>query len=208
LLHFIQFPWRFLPIAVYLLAVAGGFYASLLLTRQPVRKVLFLLFIVSLSSYGMTSGMGDLFAPETPVITKTTMDFPKTVSGGEYLPVKVPSSEYIEERGDKVASLHSGTEISGLTRQKDGLSFSLKANQKERLELPLIYYKGYCAKLDGKSLDLTESPDGLVEITAGESGKVNVYYAGTVIQKISVWITLLSLLALLGYVIERKYRRH
>jgi uncharacterized membrane protein YfhO len=156
----------------------------------------------------MTSGMGDLFAPDTPVITKTTMDFPKTVSGGEYLPAKVPSSEYIEKRGDKIACLHNETTVSRFVRQRNGLSFLLQTSQIETLELPLIYYKGYRAELDGKTLDLTESPDGLVEITAGDSGIANVYYAGTVIQKISVWITLLSLLALLGYVIGRKYGKH
>jgi uncharacterized membrane protein YfhO len=134
------------------------------------------------------------------------MDFPKTVIGAEYLPEKVPSIKYIEERGDKVASLHTGTEISRLARQKSGLTFLLKANQKEILELPLIYYKGYRAELDGKELEITESKNGLLEVTAGQQGEVKVYYAGTVIQKISVWVTLFSLLALIGYLFYKKYR--
>jgi hypothetical protein len=206
LLHFIQFPWRFLQIAVYLTAIAGGFYISLLLAGQPVRKLLFFSFIVLISCYGMRFGQDDYFSPQTPVITAATIDFPKTVIGAEYLPEKVPSIKYIEERGDKVASLHTGTEISGLARQKDGLSFSLKASQKEVLELPLIYYKGYRAELNNKELEVGESKNGLLEIIAGQQGEVKVYYAGTVVQKISVWITLFSLLALIGYLFYKKYR--
>jgi uncharacterized membrane protein YfhO len=132
------------------------------------------------------------------------MDFPKTAAYAEYLPAKVLSVKYIEERGDTIARLHNETNISRFTRQKDGLSFLLKTNQKERLELPQIYYKGYRAELGGKEFELRESPNGLVEITTAESGAVKVYYAGTVIQKISVWITLLSLLALVGYIAGAK----
>jgi hypothetical protein len=205
LLHFIQFPWRFMHISIFLLSVAAGFYVSLLLGNQFVRKALFFLFIVFISLYGMNSGMDNLFAPQTPVIAKDTMDFPKTVMGAEYLPEKVPSIKYIEERGDKVASQHTGTEISRLARQKNGLSFSLKTNQKEILELPLIYYKGYRAELNNKELDIGESPNGLLEITADKQGEVKIYYAGTVIQKISVWITLFSLLVLIGYLFYKKY---
>jgi hypothetical protein len=77
LLHFIQFPWRFMLTSVFLLSIAVGFYVSVLLARQPVRKALFFLFIAFVSSYGMTFRMGDLFAPETPVITEIQWISPK-----------------------------------------------------------------------------------------------------------------------------------
>jgi hypothetical protein len=205
--HIIQFPWRFLPVASFLLAVAGGVYASLLFAKSHIsRKALFFLLVSIVSLYGMGYGMDRLYKQNILAITALTTDFPKTVVGAEYLPEKVPSIKYIEERGDKVASLHTGTEIDGLARQKDGLSFSLKTNQKERLELPLIYYKGYRAELNSKELEVGESPNGLLEITACDSGIVNVYYAGTFVQKISVWITLLSLFALIGFIYYKKCR--
>jgi hypothetical protein len=198
LLHFIQFPWRFLQIAVYFFAIAGGFYASCLLKENVKGKFLFFAFLVAATCISFKMEISS-----NQVITQTTMDFQKTVAFAEYLPEKVSSIKYIEERGDKVASLHTGTEISGLARQKNGLSFSLKSSQKEILELPLIYDTGSRAELDGKELEIGESPNGLLEITAGKHGEVKVYYAGTVVQKISVWITLLSLLALIGYIFFR-----
>ncbi|MDR1810920.1 MAG: hypothetical protein LBR34_11085 [Prevotella sp.] len=207
LLHFIQFPWRFLQISIYLTAIGGGFYISLLLAGYPVRKFLFLLFIVLLSCYGMRFGQGEYFNPETPVITAADMSFPKTVVGAEYLPAKVPSINYPEKRGDKITALHNDTEVSLPTRQKNGLTFALRTNRQEVLELPLIYYKGYRAELDGKEIEVRESRNGLIELTAGKSGDVKVYYAGTAVQKISVWLTLLSLLAMLACLLREKIRR-
>jgi hypothetical protein len=204
LLHFIQFPWRFMHVSTFLLSMAGGFYISQLLAGHSAHKFLFLSFIILFSCYGMRFGQDEYFYPKTPVITATTMDFRKTVIGAEYLPIKVPSVKWIEERGDVVTSAHNTAKISQLERRKDGLSFALKTNQKDVLELPLIYYKGYRAELNGEELSVGESKNGLLEVTAAQSGKVTVYYAGTVVQKISVWITILSLLALIGYIVWPK----
>jgi uncharacterized membrane protein YfhO len=93
-----------------------------------------------------------------------------------------------------VAPIHDDTEISRFQRTGNGLSFDVKTNRNEMLELPLVYYVGYHAELNGQKQQIRESRNGLVEVHAGSSGSMNVYYAGTFIQKISVWLTLLGLL--------------
>jgi hypothetical protein len=206
--HIIQFPWRFFPAATFLLSVAGGVYASQLLAKSRIyRKILFFLFIAAVSYYGMGYGMDGLYKQDIRTAPAVTADFPKTVVGAEYLPEKVPSLSYLKERGFVVSYRRSDTETGCLQRQDNGLSFSLKTAQKDAFELPLIYYKGYRAELNGEEIEVGESKNGLLEITAAKSGEVKVYYAGTAIQKISVWLTLLSLLALLGYIFARAFLR-
>jgi hypothetical protein len=120
-----------------------------------------------------------------------------TVAGGEYIPAALPNKDYPQERSDGIAASHTGTNISQFARQKDGISFRLETNQKEVLELPLLYYKGYHAELDGKELEIGESKNGLVEIVVPQSGHINVWYGGTSIQALSVAISGLALAGLL-----------
>ena len=122
--------------------------------------------------------------------------------GLEYLPVKVTSIEYLIERGDSVKSDYSN--ISNLERDKAVVTFRAETNRTDNLELPLIYYKGYTAKLNGENISVSESDNGLVQIPVNKSGDINVYYGGTIIQKLSWIITLLSIVSLCVYIFLSK----
>lgn len=64
--------------------------------------------------------------------------------------------------------------------------------------VPRFYYKGYAATLDGASVPLRKSSEGLVEVeTAGKMGELRVWYAGTPLQRVSGWISIGTVAALL-----------
>lgn len=80
------------------------------------------------------------------------------------------------------------------------LTMEINAGQAS-VTVPRLYYKGYTAMLDGVPCVVRESADGLVEIvTAGRCGTLCVWYAGTRIQRVATWISCMTVLILLLFV--------
>lgn len=205
-LGIIQIPWRLYEFASYFFAVAGGYYLALLL-KSNLRRLIAGGLVVICTLFVL---MNDAKLYHDTRITEDIKReaLPENryhLIGLEYLPVKVPSIEYLIERGDSVKSNHSN--ISGFGRDKSVITFHADISRMDNLELPLIYYKGYTAKLNGENICVSESGNGLVEIAANKSGNIQVYYGGTIIQKLSWIITLLSILGLCFYIFLSKRKR-
>lgn len=119
------------------------------------------------------------------------------------------------------------TDVAGLTAAKTVKADGETTNQELRHEgkyyyfttekgakiytLPLMFYKGYEGWLyakDGSSarLMLDKSDNSLVRVhnTKGKEGEIRIEYAGTVLQKISTLISLITALGILAYLF-RKY---
>ncbi len=129
------------------------------------------------------------------------------LGGLEYIPSVVPSIEYIHQRGDSIARKYSSTAISGYTQSKGVTAFDIIAQNDETLELPLIFYKGYVARLNGEDIQPSTSGNGLVQLSVRDTGHIEVYYGGTVMQKISYFVSLFSIIALCFY-IAVSYRKN
>ncbi|MDR1504706.1 MAG: hypothetical protein LBT43_19835 [Prevotella sp.] len=202
-LGIIQIPWRLYEFASYFFAVAGGYYLALLLKSNPRRLIAGGLVVICTLFVLMNDAKLYHDTRITEDIKREALPENRYhLIGLEYLPVKVPSIEYLIERGDSVKSDHSN--ISNLERDKAVITFHTETNRTDNLELPLIYYKGYTAKLNGENISVSESDNGLVQIPVNKSGDIKVYYGGTIIQKLSWIITLLSILSLCVYIFLSK----
>lgn len=122
------------------------------------------------------------------------------LNGAEYVPDKVSSAYYILSRGDGITSLSGQTIVNSYKRNKEVLSINISVQRVDSLELPLFYYKGYGATLNDKSIAVLQSELGLIQIPVNTSGEVDVYYKGTTIQKITWYITILSIFLLCIYI--------
>jgi uncharacterized membrane protein YfhO len=121
----------------------------------------------------------------------------------EYYPLRIEwktARQFITTRSDSVISQNNGTQISDFARNKNITEFNISTNLKDSLELPLIYYKGYTATLNGKDIPVTESSHGLVQIPVDRSGRVEAWYKGTVIQKSGYLITIAGIAGLCVYI--------
>ena len=202
LLNFIQLPWRLYEFSSFFFAIAGGFYLSLLV-KSNWRAFLALALVV-FGTCLMLSSDGQFYSEirsgrQITQVAEYSNDY--HLGGMEYFPNKVPSIEFISERGNKVITSNPDTEVTRLEKSRGTTSFNLKTNgNKETVELPLVYYKGYTAILDNEEITVSESANGLVEISANNSGFVKVYYGGTAIQKISWFISLISIIGLCIYI--------
>lgn len=202
-LGIIQIPWRLYEFASYFFAVAGGYYLALLLKSNPRRLIAGGLVVICTLFVLMNDAKLYHDTRITEDIKREALPENRYhLIGLEYLPVKIPSIEYLIERGDSVKSDHSN--ISNLERDKAVITFHTETNRTDNLELPLIYYKGYMAKLNGENISVSESENGLVQIPVNKSGDIKVYYGGTIIQKLSWIITLLSILSLCVYIFLSK----
>jgi len=196
LFKFIQFPARFLVFVTLFFSVSGAVYLSVLLATVK-RKTLFILFfsLFTLVSFKTDSSTYRQLACKGHTVTVTDKIIKENVrtSGLEYLPSKVPSKKFLEERGNIIDKENDSIIVSEITRNKNIFSFSVNTEGTGDIEFPLIYYKGYKAVLNGNDLKISESDNGLIQLTVNQSGDINVWYDGTIIQKVSVYISLISL---------------
>ena len=205
-LNIIQLPWRLYEFTSYFFAVAGGYYLTLLLKSNPRRLIAGGLVVICTLFVLMNDAKLYHDTRITEDIKREALPENRYhLIGLEYVPAKipkVPSIEYFIERGDSVKSNYSN--ISNFGRDKSVITFHAETNRTDNLELPLIYYKGYTAKLNGENISVSESDNGLVQIPVNKSGDIKVYYGGTIIQKLSWIITLLSILSLCAYIFLSK----
>ena len=213
---FMQFPWRVLPLITLGLSFSGIWILENAKVSEDKKKKM---------EWGMVIGtlliaiwaVGPRYAYQVYVqrddfayIQENNPDFyekykvhyDKNAGDALYLPEGVPASLYLD-RGDVVAANNEKI-IFDWQRIQNGINIQILENEGSDgvLELPLYMYKGYVAKnADGENLPIVKSENGLASVEIGDSvGAVSVWYQGTLVQKISDMVTLLTILSFLcGY---------
>jgi len=207
-LSFIQYPWRLYEFTTFFFAIAGAYYIFQLATTK--RKVLWGGCFVLLCTVIMIGNNGRSFTEMFKGInidTKSSIHNFYLLQGAEYLPAQFPTIWYAEVRGNIIDSENINTETKNLSKEKGITSLDVHINKPDILQLPLLYYKGYCATLNNKEIPVKQSRVGLVEIPVNESGNIRVVYSGTFVQKISPYITLISIIGLCLYIIINNRRK-
>lgn len=143
----------------------------------------------------------------------TSMD----VGSGEYIPAALlrlspryatgegdnawfDFESYLKDRGTNAIAENRGASF-GATHdgRRTVVAYSNLENG-EKLEMPLLYYVGYSA-VDlntGASLEVSESDNGFVDVrTEASSGTIAVEYTGTLIQHVTLAISVITLVVLI-----------
>lgn len=208
-----QFPWRTLMVAMVALAVVSGYtlYALIQGMAKNKQKIA----AVALSMLAVYFVMPLVLPRAERHIDEETVKNDPVVLGweAEYAPMQLLCSPDKEEdtsqgfacslgrvrdllakRGDGLKVLGGDGEI--LNAVKDGLKvdfeISNENNQSTLVELPLIWYPGYQAIMDGEELMVGASEQyGLVEVTipAHRRGKVEVRYGVSMATKVGLMIS-------------------
>lgn len=181
----IQFPWRLYVITTVLLTVGGGILISKIYTKNKDRiKQLIIVFSLSLISL--------ISITVTTLLSGNTNLDNYYISMGEYLPSNV-NLDYIKERGNVVTSNNQITFTHKKVDNKIIIDF-VNNYDNTILELPLLYYKGYGAKINNEYLDVFKTDNGLVGVKLNniKEGTLEVSYIKTPTIYISRGISLLS----------------
>lgn len=212
-LGFIQFPWRLYEFIIFFFSIGGAYYLSVFLKDRKQYNIAvtgiiiysLLVMIISNENYKYWQTRAKKDAPEWFSGEPSILN--QYYKGGlEYLPSRIPGYSFMKERGGLIISENPNTQIANLKRENGITSFGVKANTLDKLELPLIYYKGYKAELNSKNIPVEQSNYGLVQLIINESGNIKAYYAGTTIQKNSWYITLISILIFFIFIYRTKRR--
>lgn len=216
-LRILQFPFRLLQPADFLLALSGSIYFSIIIRKT--NRYLLILSIITIGTVFSLRTTGAVYQGYAKYSINnnhnTSYDLDSfEIVGAEYQPSRVFSFptkdiryrvQYLINRGNTIVYKNSdNTLVSDFKKDNQAFIFQSNIQNSEKFILPLLYYKGYKATINEKETRVTQSPDGLVEINTSESGDIKVWYAGTAIQKVSFFISILSLVALISYISFRK----
>ena len=198
----LQFPWRLVSIAVPLLVIvsAKGYLSHP--RYEPVG--LAMLFVLSVVTAGYTM---QCFVQDEPILTRTG-----------YVDTRVGQFEYTYFATEKTALapgeilVTKGEEAVVTDYEKHGndLRFGiLLPTGAAHVELPVLYYPGYRAEIEGKgTIRVTRGTNNrarLTEIPGGEAVRVHVWFSEPVSWRISEGASLLGFL-LLFFLLARTRR--
>lgn len=213
LLGLIQFSWRIYSLTSFFWSIAGAIYLYIALYDNIKRLKIGLPYVgimCSLIIIGSGKEYQNLCENEKQkqkLCQNSQIIYP--LYGAGFVPNKMQKEpeKYTYKRGDSIHSAIKKTKTTNLVRNNNILSFTETTFYPDTLELPLTYYLGYTAKLNGQKIEVTESNNGLVQIPIDQSGNIKVWYEGTKLQKISWYISLFCIFSLCCYmVIEYKNR--
>ncbi|MBK5719682.1 hypothetical protein JGH11_02225 [Dysgonomonas sp. Marseille-P4677] len=205
MLNFIQMPWRLFEFSCFFFAIGGGYYLSQILKSN--KRLLFGGCVIAFTIVLVMANdakMYRMYRCGRPITQIASFNNDYHLGGLEYIPSKVPSIEYIHQRGDSIIVDNESTNISSFTKIASVTGFDISIDKPDTAELPLIYYKGYTAKLDNMDMPVSESENGLVQLQIVQSGHIEVSYEGTVIQKISYFVTIIGIVGLCIYIFMQR----
>ena len=182
----IQFPWRLYFITTVLLTISGSILVSKLFEKKSDR-IKQMTIIICLSSISLLS-----ITASAVLRGRTNLDGYYLGAGSEYLPLKV-DLDYIKNRGNVITSNNNISFTHKTVGNKIVVDFKNDYDN-TNIELPLIYYKGYGAKIEDKYLNVKESDNGLVLVEIGsiDEGTITVEYIKTPTIYISRGISIIS----------------
>ncbi len=192
ILQFVQFPWRFLAISVFFVAVFVGSLAKLM----PKYKYLILgLVVVSAIITTYKYFRPDFYydnATDAGYISQQTLSIDDKLPK-DYLPiwVKKISSPKITQP----AIVSGQATISNYATRSDSATFYLDVEKNTVIDVPLTFFPGWVVKLNGNKVGLMNPSDlGLIRFTApAGSYKVQVNFDNTPIRTVGNIVSILGI---------------
>ncbi|MGX7243849.1 hypothetical protein ACWOC1_03245 [Enterococcus quebecensis] len=207
----IQFPWRyFIIITLCITWALADSFEDILPQKKNTQVVvisctIFLLLFSSIQ-YQITGRKDVRFDYDY----FSQLDGFNLGAGMEYLPSDMDYVKTLNEISG-IFTRSKEAEISKATRNYNELSFIYRVEKPTKVTFPIIYYKGYDVQLTGSGeiskVEESQEFKGLCEVTVSGEGRVRFWYKGTMIQKVSLGISLLTWLSLAGYLIDKRKKK-
>ena len=186
-LGFIQFPWRLYLPATLFLSISSAIILDKLIDTKKKMKALIIYtvligFIISFQAF-----IGLHYA------TETTHDY-YYISSGEYL----PEDTYPVNLDNKFIA--SSEDIKYRANKKDlEVIIDYSNGNNGYIDVPMFYYKGYEVRSlkTNEVYKIEKGHNNTIRINLHDSDKIRLYYQGTIIQKVSLIISLITVITLL-----------
>lgn len=198
-----QFSFRLLEFSSFFLSVIAAINIGLFFKKFTFAKMLIIVLVIMdlIIPINKNIDYQNEYISENDLIqgirvTSSTGRVHAGCASFEYLPSKAFNNrKYIEDREDVPIAYNNQT-ISNY--EKNGLTMKLEMEGTGEVELPYIYYIGYCVRVNGAKVKTKESDNGFIKINVTEEkSSVTVDYEGSTLMKISLIISIISLLGIL-----------
>lgn len=197
---FIQLPWRLNVIISLCFSIVGAYTFYYTINNKDLMYVLAIIIVVSTAHY-----LDNVQYSNSPNIERKYTD----IGQGEYLPINLNLDNA------KVYDVEEIKKEYQYTKEKGIVSFeTTKEMNSKKINVPLIYYKGYKAYIKndkGKTeLEVKENEEnGLLIVNNNnlEFGKIEIKYEMTEIQKIAYVLTYGTIICIIIYMIIYKKRK-
>ena len=199
ILSYIQFPWRFLAIAIFCFSAAAGSISATLAERKDKALLIITLFIALLMLYG------SYFKPSV-WLNITDVDkfsgenwrLQQTISIFDYLPIyaKHPPASAAP---DQPIALDSTIEIVDSEKGTNWQTWQVTAHSDTKVELPIFDFPGWQVKVDGRSSFIDNNNElGLISVSVPEG--VHKIEARLYDTNIRLFSNILSVVSILGII--------
>lgn len=206
-LEFVQFPWRFLIIVIFLFSLASGSLSSFLEEKKSFFfAVLGFLLALSLLFYGSNFRTnGWLMISDKDKFSGDLWQKEQTISIFDYLPIyaKYPP---IKAAPDTPTILKGEAKLYSGEKGTDWESWQYYVLKESRLELPLYYFPGWVVMVDGKKVSLNYDNElGLINFTIPiGSHDVYVHLNNTPVRSAANLISLIGIIAIPFFLIKER----
>lgn len=190
---FIQFPWRFLAISIFIVSLAGGAITPYLQKKlSPLYFILIIVLFVSTISYFRPKEYADdsFFDKFLKVeIMHQGTDLTK-----DYLPIWVQTVD--GERFDAPKAEKGEIKVSNLTKNPTTMNFSADVISGSLIEVPISYFPGWEVRANDQFIaQVPPSKMGLIRFKLPKGNfKIKVELKDTPIRTIGNTISVFSLL--------------
>jgi len=196
--QYIQFPWRFLGVTLFILALVAGYIPF---NFKKYAKSIAVLVIILTIGLNVSFFKEDFwrYVTDMDMQTGSTWIEQTSASRGDYWPKYGPVP-------NEFASAVNG--IREITRSSSGASYIYNSVSADSVSVPISFYPGWSGMVNGKEVTLSYDNQGRISIPviSGENN-IKLTLESTPIQKFGNVISLLTLTMLLlytGYLINKR----
>src|SRR3989344_1932023 len=199
-LAYIQFPWRFLSVAVFCFALASGIIVELFNNHKSLVAIL-VCGMVILNTFSFFREDIWYKTTDKELLSSSWWNIQKTTSVGDYWPnfgANIPVSLAPDQ--------FEGQKLIAKTTKSSAYEV---LDAEGRISFPIIFFPGWHAKLDQTVLNTYPNEKGLVTIDVNKKNtEVDLSFENTQIRSIGNSISVIStVLLFVGLVKFRKYEK-
>ncbi|NTN32572.1 hypothetical protein HQ757_03855 [Enterococcus faecium] len=208
-LNIIQAPWRFMIFSTLFISFSVALFISPQLEKFSYTRrrnfILLLILAISILNYSSVVNMVKEMNFQGTYSNEQMENKLEEFENFDYVPIGYKKDQLLLKN-------HQVTEdgqviYSSFSPNKDEITFTFKSSKGKTIVLPVFRYKGLTVTVNSKNATVLKQGGPFVTVKS-ESGinKVTIRYSYTFFSKISLFISIITLIVLLFYCIKLKIR--
>lgn len=212
-LNAIQFPYRLYSYAIPILTIGIFMMCAEIFEKRKVwGKFAYLLIVLLIIYCGQLQNKVTDYSPESADIQENYFEIPENtffIGAGEWLPMEIKAEDV--KGWERVVQTKDGRKVL-FEEGYNSIVFDT-IDEAHEYKIPKIYYKGYSAKLiDNKGIqhelpihtDKNNRGEFWIDVPQELSGEIIIWYQGTMLQKMSMVISIITVLGVLVSIILKE----